>query len=262
MPTTAILGATGKTGNALLTLLLQDPNNKINAYCRFKAKLLSQFPSLDTNKSVQIFPGAIDDVSLIASCIRDVDTIFNVLGENENIPGMHIAQDAAHAIIAALCQLGCTNGAEKVPRVICLSSSSINPNMHAGDPPLAHRVVSTAFSNAYADLALAEKFLRLHESWLRVTFVQPGALVEDVQRGHRLSLDRKGAPAFVSYYDLAAGMMEVAEAKEGYEGVGISVVSTSDEVKFEWNAPKQMVRGLVWHYAPWVGWRARDVGLF
>ena len=220
MPTHAILGATGKTGSALLTLLLQSPspnNQRINLYARSKSKLQSQFPTLNEEKSVRIFHGQLDDVALIAECIRDADTIFSVLGENENIPGMRIAQDAAHVIVAALCQLGLpTNGAEKkkIPRVIFLSSCSLNPRMYAHDPPLVHRLVSTAFSHAYADLAFAEKFLRLQRGWLKVTFVQPGALVEDVRRGHRLSLDRRGAKGFVSYLDLAAGMLEVAETRE------------------------------------------------
>ena len=261
MPTYAILGATGKTGNALLELLIENPKNKINAYVRSRSKLLSQFPHLDENKSVQIFPGALNDTPLIASCIKDVDVIFAVLGENENTPGIRIAQDAAHAIVAGLSHLGCTNGAPKVPRVIFLSSASLNPRMYVNDPPGLHRFVSTAMSNAYADLALAERFLKLHELWLKVTFIQPGALAEDERKGHVLSLDRKDAPPFVTYADLAAGMIEVAEGG-GYEGVGVSVVSKSRDVRFEWKAPKQLVRGLVWHFAPSLGWVAKSVGLF
>lgn len=262
MPTYAILGATGKTGNALLTHLLKNPENQIKAYARSKSKLLSQFPQIQENPLVQIFSGSLHDIPLIASCISNTDTIFSVLGENENTPGLHIALDAAHAIVAALCQLGCTSSAAKVPKVVTLSSSSINERMSADQPALMHWLIHAAFSNAYADLADAEKFLRLHESWLKVTFVQPGALSEDEQqKGHLLSLDRKGAPPFVTYLDLAAGMIEVAEAGE-FEGMGVSVVSQSGDVRFEWKAPRQILRGLVWHFAPSVGWLARYMGLF
>lgn len=261
MPAHAIIGATGKTGNALLTHLLKNPESKVNAYCRSKPKLLSQFPHLSKSNSVQIYDGAINDIPLIASCIRDVDIIFSVVGENENTPDLRITQDAAHAIVAALCHLGRTNGAPRVPKVVFLSSSSLNPRMYADKPAILHWLLSTAFSNAYADLAHTQAFLRLHESWLKVTLIQPGGLTEDDQKGHALSLDQKAAPPFVTYADLAAGMIEVAGV-EAYDGMGVSVVSKSRDVKFEWKAPKQMARGLVWHFAPSVGWLAKYVGLF
>ena len=261
MPTYAIVGATGKTGNALITHLLKSPQIKLNLYCRTRSKLLAQFPRLDENNSVQIFDGALNDVPLIASCIDNVDVIFAVLGENENTPGIRISQDAAQTIVAGLCHLGCTNGAPKVPRLIFLSSCSLNPRMYVHEPTVVHWIVSTGLSNAYADLTLAAAFLKLHESWLKVTFIQPGALTEDEQRGHKLSLDRKGAPPFVSYADLTAGMIEVAEV-EKYDGLNVSVVSTSRDVKFEWAAPRQIARGFLWHYFPSVGWMAKYVGLF
>ena len=260
MPAYAILGATGKTGNALFNLLLKDSTTKVNCYLRSKSKLLSQFPNIDSNPSMKIFEGALNNIPLLASCISDVDAIFCVLGENENTPGIRIAQDGAQSIVAALCHLGLTNGADMVPKVITLSSATINPKM-AGDLPIPHGLLMTALSNAYADLARAEEYLRLHESWLRVTYAQPGGLVEDEQRGHALSLDRKGAEPFVSYWDLAAGMIEIAESGE-YNGVGVSIVATSKDVKFEWNAPKQLTRGLVWHYAPSIGSAAKYIGVF
>lgn len=261
MPTYAILGATGKTGSSLLTLLLQNPKNAIHAYVRSKSKLLTQFPHLDENKTVQIFEGALNDIPTLAACISGVETIFSVIGENENTPGLRIVQDSAHAIVAALCHLGCTRGAKNVPKVIFLSSASLNPRMYSHEPAVMHWFLWKALSNAYADVARAEEYLRLHESWLRVTFIQPGALVEDEQKGHALSLDRKGAVPFVSYLDLAAGMIEVAELGS-FDGMGVSVTSTSDNVKFEWKAPKQLARGLVWNFAPSLAHAAKYVGLF
>ncbi|KAL6718135.1 hypothetical protein ACLMJK_004222 [Lecanora helva] len=259
----AIIGATGKTGNALFTHLQKNPQNRVNTYVRSKPKLLSQFPNVDKNSSVQIFPGAINDIPLIASCIRDVDVIFSVLGENENTPGLRIAQDSAQAIVAALCHLGCTKGStNKVPKIIMLSSATVNPRMTADQPAFLTKLLHTALSNAYADIERAEEYLRLHESWVKVTFIQPGGLAEDErQKGHKLSLDRKGAPPFVTYVDLAAGMIEVAEAGE-FDWMGVSVVSASHDVKFGWKAPKQIARGLVWHYAPSFAWMAKFVGLF
>lgn len=257
----AIIGATGKTGSSLLTLLLKNPKNTVHAYVRSKPKLLTQFPHLEENQNVHIFEGALNNISMLASCISGVSTIFSVIGENENTPGLRIVQDSAQGIVAALCHLGCVKGTEKTPKVIMLSSASLNPEMSSEGPAIGHWVVWRAMSNAYADVGRAEEYLRLHKSWLRVTFIQPGALVEDEQKGHVLTLDRKGAVPFVSYLDLAAGMIEVAEVAE-FDGMGVSVASASRDVKFEWKAPKQLARGLVWYYAPSLAYMAKYVGLF
>lgn len=263
MPTYAILGATGKTGGALVTLLLKNPQNTIHAYVRSKPKLLSQFHHLDSNPSVQVFQGALDNIPLLASCISSVDAIFSCIGENENTPGLRIVLDSAHSTVAALCHLGCpsANGAAKVPRVIFLSSASLNPRMTSDQPAIFHWLLMNAMANAYADVGRAEEYLRLHQSWLKVTFIQPGALVEDEQKGHALSLDRKGAVPFVSYLDLAAGMIDVAESGE-FDAMGVSVVSTSQNVKFEWRAPIQLLKGLVWTFVPPLAHGAKCIGLF
>ncbi len=84
--------------------------------------------------------------------------------------------------------------------------------------------------------------------------------MEDEQKGHVLSLEESGG-GFVSYLDLAAGMIEVAQSDD-YQWQGVSVVPTSKDVKFEWKAPKQMVRGLIWHFLPSLGWMGKRLGMF
>ena len=260
MPTYAVLGASGFTGSSILTLLLKDPTNHINVYVRSKSKLLSLFPGLEENKSVRIFAGRLHDVPLMASCISpDVNTVFCVLGLNENIPGIRIAQDGAQAIVAALCYPNPVERAKNSPRIIFLTSASVNPRIAVNEPPLILGFIKRAFSYAYEDLELAEAYLRLHESWLNVTFVTPGGLVEDEQKGHVLSLDH--SQTFLSYPDLAAAMIEIAESS-GYDWMGVGVLPKGKDVKIEWKAPAQMVRGLVWHYLPWIGWAAKHLGLF
>lgn len=260
MPTYAILGASGFTGSSILTLLLKDPENCLNVYVRSKLKLLALFPGLEENKSVRIFDGRLDDIHLIASCISpDVNIVFSVLGLNENIPGIRIAQDGAQAIVAALCYPNPNESAKTPPRIVFLSSASINSRIAANESPFILGFVKRAFSYAYEDLALAEAYLRLHESWLNVTFVTPGGLVEDEQKGHVLSLDH--SQTFLSYPDLAAAMIEIAESS-GYNWLGVGVLPKGKDVKIEWKAPAQMARGLVWHYLPWIGWAAKHLGLF
>ncbi|KAL8854445.1 MAG: hypothetical protein Q9221_000715 [Calogaya cf. arnoldii] len=191
MPTYAILGATGKTGGALLELLLKDPKNHINTYVRSKAKLLKQRPGLEKNKNVDIFEGSIFDIHLIASILNpQVHIAFCVLAINENIPGIRIAQDTACSVIAALCLLRHTDVNFTPPKLIFLSSASLNATMSAELPAMAKALITRAMSYVYADLRFAEQNLRLHRSWLDVTFVQPGGLTEDVQKGHTLSMDK------------------------------------------------------------------------
>lgn len=92
-------------------------------------------------------------------------------------------------------------------------------------------MVQTAFSYTYADLALAEAYLRLHKSWLDVTFITPRVLVEDEQKGHVLTMDH--VKAFLSYPDLAAGMIEVAESGS-YDWKQVGVSPTGKNVKIEY----------------------------
>lgn len=265
MPTYAIIGATGATGSALLTLLLnKTPKTTIHAYARSKKKLLSQQPSLVSNSSVRIFDGSLTDVPLIASCVLGVDAIFAVIGVNENVPGIHLAQDTAHTLVAALCYNSHTRRGESKtnesdatssPQVIFLSSSTLNPDMCVEVPRPVHWLLSTAFSHTYADLALAESYLRLHRSWLHATFIQPGGLVEEKQKGHELrlhGLEKKAGSAFMSYLDLAAGMIEVAESPGKYDWAGVGVIPTSTNVPMEWKVPLRVVAGVTCAYVPWM----------
>lgn len=260
MPTYAILGTTGKTGGSILQLLLKAPNNKVNVYVRSKSKLHSQVPNLGDNKAVQVFEGALTDINVMASCLANVDVIFSAIGENENVPGSHMTQDAAQAIVAALCQDGFAESRKKVPKVILLSTMSLNPTLTAHEPKILQWVLARAFYNAYADVERAMDYLRLHKSWLNVTFIQPGALIEGEQKGHRLSMEDSGG-GFVSYLDLAAGMIEVAQSDK-YDGKGVSVAPTTDNKKFEWAAAGRIVRGLVWYFLPPLGWMGKSVGVF
>ncbi|KAI4119771.1 MAG: hypothetical protein Q9206_007429 [Seirophora lacunosa] len=255
MPTYTILGATGKTGGALLDLLLKAPGTHINAYVRSKAKLLKQSPGLEKEKSVKIFEGSLSNIPLIASTLKPaVDAVFCALGINENIPGTRLAQDTASSVVAALCHIRSQELNFEPPKLIFLSSASLNPAMCEKESAAGLAIVGRAMSHLYADLRFAEENLRLHQSWLDVTFVQPGGLTEDVQQGHKLSV-QKISP-FVSYLDLAAGMIEVAESGS-YKWMGVSVVATGKNVRFEPNAPPQILRGLVWHFAPWLYWTCR-----
>ncbi|KAI4203531.1 MAG: hypothetical protein LQ350_001720 [Teloschistes chrysophthalmus] len=249
MPTYAVLGATGATGGNILKLLIKDPSAPtINVYVRSKSKLLQQIPSVADLPNVKIFTGNLSDTALIASCLENADAVFSTVASNDNMPGTHIAQDTAQSIVVALMDLRMTKPGVKLPTIVWLSSASVNPFYYKQGPALLHWVLMNSFSYVYTDLMHAETYLKMHQKWLKAVFIQPGGLVEDKQRGHAVSTEK--TQTFLSYADLAAGMIEVAE-KGGYDWQGVSVIPTTKDTKIEYAVPGRMVKGLTFHFFPW-----------
>ncbi|KAL2131432.1 hypothetical protein VTI74DRAFT_5122 [Chaetomium olivicolor] len=228
MPSYAVLGATGNTGRALLQVLLQSPVNQVNAYCRSKDKLHRVCPEAAKNDRVRIFEGRLDDVSLLADCIRGTRAVFLAVAVVDNMPGCTVARDTASVVVAALEQIRARDGpGTQLPKLIQLSSASLEKSFCGDVPAPVHWVLSTAVSHLYKDLAEAETFLRAQESWLTSVFVKPGALVHDRQSGHEVSTTKAKTP--LSFLDLAAGMLEVADDDKGlYDMRNVSVLSTSE----------------------------------
>ncbi|KAK5707340.1 hypothetical protein LTR17_020791 [Elasticomyces elasticus] len=207
MPTYAVLGATGNVGTALLNILLQSPDRKINAYCRSKPKLLRLVPRIADNKQVEIFEGSLNDIKLVANCLRGTRAAFLAVASTANVPGCTIAQDTARQVVTACETLKQEN--ERRPKLIVLSSASVDHSLMSDQPTLLLRVLYCAFQYVYDDLKAAEQFLHSQEDLVSATFIRPGALCNDDQRGHELDLQHAKFP--LSFLDLAAGMLEVAE---------------------------------------------------
>ncbi|KAL8953832.1 MAG: hypothetical protein Q9222_000341 [Ikaeria aurantiellina] len=258
MPTYAVLGATGATGSSILQLLMKNPQNSIHVYVRSKPKLLAQIPDLASNKQIQIFAGNLTDTSLMASCLQQTDAVFSTVASNDNMPGTHIAQDTAQSIVVALMNLRMANPSSKLPTIIWLSSASINEKFCEPVPAFAHWLLLTAFSYIYTDLAHAQDYLKLHKEWLNVVLIQPGGLVEDKQHGHSLSTEKQ--QTFLSYVDLAAGMIEAAE-EDVYLWQAVSVLPATNDTKMEWKMPGRVVKGLTFHFAPWMYWLTKALHL-
>ena len=271
MPSYAILGATGATGQALLRHLTSSsyaPDTRINAYARSRVRLEKMFPGLVTKSNIQIFEGSLTNIPLLASCLSGVSTAFVVIGTNVSYPGTRIVQEAAHSVVAALCHLRSQDPSTSIPRILILTSAGINPRADEDMPAVFHWLLHKALSYSYEDLQLAQSYLQLHKSWLQVVFVQPGGLSNDVARGHRLSTEGT-TRGFISYADVASGMIEIAGRSEAAEGMkggefdwkAVVIVPTSDHVKFNWDAPRNLVRGLVAHFVPLVYRGLRRVGV-
>ncbi|KAK5011718.1 hypothetical protein LTR28_007257 [Elasticomyces elasticus] len=202
MSTYAVLGATGNTGLSLVRVLLQSPEKKqINAYCRSSTKLLHLCPEAASNSNVHIFQGRLDDSNVLVNCLRGTRAAFLAVALSDNVPNCTVACDTARSVIAALRVLQEQNAA--LPKLIILSSASLEPKFSNDVPRWVHTMLCYAASHVYRDLELAEALLRDEQSWITgTTWIKPGGLSHDKQKGHALSKDMSKTP--LSYMDLAA----------------------------------------------------------
>lgn len=248
--TYAVIGATGNCGSSLVQVLLQSPNTKIHAYCRNKAKLTRKLPEVVENKRVQVFEGGINDVDLITSCVRDCRAVFLVVTMNDNMPGCNVAEETAHGVITALKRIRAeTDPAPRMPKLVVLSSATINEHLSRKMPRWFHPIMIRAGSYVYEDLRIQERFLRAQQDWVSTIFIKPGGLAVDKQRGHKLDFDEENS--FIAYLDLAAAMVEAANDVAGrYDMKNVSVVNTNGSAAFPIGTPLCILYGILRHYFP------------
>jgi uncharacterized protein YbjT (DUF2867 family) len=267
MPTYAILGATGQVGSSILDTLLQSSSEnpqakiKINAFVRSKQKLLSMRPALASDQKTSIYEGPLSDTALLASCIHATRAVFLCIAAQDNEPYCTIAQDQSRAVLAALehnknekdlDSTSTSNTTTNPPKLIILSSASLEPHLTADLPTPFLSIMHAAASWIYTDLRLAETHLRAHAPpSVELIFIKPGGLVHDAPVGHRLSTTRQ--QTFLSFADLGAGMVEAADSPAGKwaEAKGnVSVVPARKGTRVEWYVPWFLVKGCLWHFAP------------
>ena len=245
----AILGSTGNCGSALIQILLKRPTARIHAYCRNKAKLLQQFPDINSTGRVDIFEGRITDIWLLSSCIRGCRAVFLVVSTNDNIPGCSIGQETAVGVIKALENLEIQG--EQMPKLVLLSSATIDAQLSQNIPYLLRQILLFSASHVYNDLSKTERILRAQEPRFITIYIKPGALSVDRQRGHALSLTEEDGP--LSYLDLAAGMVEAVDDEEGrYDMLNVSIVNANGKAKFPAGTPMCILTGLLRHFFPFL----------
>lgn len=254
MPTYAILGATGQVGSSIYTVLARDPSNTIHVYVRSEKRLAQIVPDASKNPNVKVFQGQVDDVDKLAACIAyPVTAVFSCLAASRSIPGTNIALDTAHSTIAALMQLRLENEAAKLPRLLVISSSSVNEHLSRKISPFVHKLVLRAFYHVYEDLRLAEAYYRLHKRWMTAIFVQPSGLAHDVESGFSITDDAVGLD-FLSFIDLAAGFVQIAKdantnADYMYDWKGVAVIPVGKGAK-NGAPPLAVLEGLIYYYMP------------
>lgn len=248
--TFAIMGCTGNTGTAIIQHLLDTPNVKINAYCRNKAKLFNAMPATRENKKVEVFEGSIQDVDLLARCMQGARAVFLLASTNDNVPGCRISQDLSLATVTALKKLKADSDSFQPPKLVLLSSATVDDYL-SRKIPYFRPIMLRAASNVYEDLRRTETFLRAQEDWLTTIYIKPGGLSKDIGRGHKLTLHDE--ETFLSYVDLAAGMIEAAsDTSDQWDGKNVGVINAGRKAKFERSTPATIFFGLIRHYFPFL----------
>lgn len=251
MTSFAILGATGNCGTAILELLLQTTDARIKAYCRNKDKLFRLVPAAADNSRVEVFTGSILDADLLGKAMYGCKAVFLTATTNDNVPGCHISQDLAQTVIKALQNWKTENKQHPpMPKLVLLSSATIDPWISRKNP-WVNAIVRRSAWHVYRDLELAEELLRKNEDWVSCVYIKPGGLSVDIQRGHRLTLDDE--ESFVSYLDIAAGMIETAMDNDGrWDNKNVGVVNAGGKAKFPSGTPKCIICGLLSFYFPFL----------
>ncbi|EFR05230.1 OrdB protein [Nannizzia gypsea CBS 118893] len=248
--TYAVLGVTGNCGSSLVQVLLQSSDTRIHAYCRNKAKLHHKLPEVVGNDRVEVFEGGVHNVELLAQCVRNCRAAFLVVTMNENLPGCCVAQDTARSLITALKGIKTeTDPSPIMPKLVVLSSTTIDPHLSRKMPWWFHPIMIRAGSYVYEDLRVQEKFLRSQEDWISTIFIKPGGLAVDKARGHKLDFDEENS--FIAYLGLAGAMVEAANDPDNrYDMRNVSVVNTGGSAKFPAGTPLCILSGLLSHYFP------------
>ena len=204
MATYAVLGSTGQVGGSILEVMLHSPERKIHALARSRRKLLAQKPELDSSPNVSIYEGALSDTDILRECITGTSVVFLCAAASDNIPYTDIAQQQAICVVRSLEAIRENDPRARLPQLIVLSSATLNEKFTQSTPAIGAWVIKRAASWVYADLRLAEEYLRSHD-WIKQVHVKPGGLSHDKPHGHVLSTER--SQSFLSFLDLAGGMV-------------------------------------------------------
>lgn len=255
----AVLGATGNCGLALMQLLLAQKGVKINAYCRSQTKLYRLLPEVVNNNRVEIYEGSIKDEELLANCTRNCNAVFLVASTNDNVPGCRISQDLAHGIIGAFKRLKNSHDDSEtvstvvLPKLCLLSSSTLDNHLSRHMGTFFRYILTRSAFHIYEDLRLGEIILRQEDDWITTIYMKPGGISVDVQRGHELSLEED--QTFVSYLDVAAGMIEACDDPQGQwdmKNVSVRNVAGVGTARFPPGTPACIIFGLVRYFFPFL----------
>lgn len=258
----ALLGATGQVGSAVLEVFLDAATKSgekrhINLLIRSKPKLESQlkshkYRSFDHSGIKMFETSDISNIDVLTDCIRNTRAVFLCVAGKVNQPGITIAQDQAKAVVTAMQKLRSEPNVSRLPHLVVLSSAEAEevPYFSKDYGWLLRNILFFANGFIYHDLIAAEKYLRQHEDWLHFCIVKSGGIAVDIAGGHEIRFDKQ--QTFISYPDLAGGMLEIAdEETDKYDGKNVSVISPRRARPEYRNAPLLLV-GVLIYFFPWL----------
>jgi hypothetical protein len=133
---------------------------------RSRSKLEKLYPSLASKPNIKVFEGSISDQNTLCACLTGTRAVFLTVAVKANIPGCTISIDTAKAVVAALETLKEKDEKFRTPRLVVLSSASLDDRFWRGVPRILHTIMHSAAFYIYEDLKVAEKYLREQEDWL------------------------------------------------------------------------------------------------
>ena len=176
-----ILGATGRTGQQLVTQALQ-AGHEVTAFARSADKIPVRHGRL------HFVAGTVtDDGSMLAQAVRGQDAVISALGRGMSLKADSLIQRSVPAILSAM-------QTQRVRRLIFTSALGVGDSIR--DVPLLSRMVMRLLlRDIYADKVAGEELIR--RSDLDWTLVQPpqltnGPLTGNYRVGEHLEL--RGMP--------------------------------------------------------------------
>jgi putative NADH-flavin reductase len=247
MPKHALLGATGATGSAILQAVLRYPPSdmKLSIFVRSKCKLLSSFQDLDTNPPfpVTITEAPVFLVPAMKQCIRNADVIHMCVATNVPASSNRVAQDTAETLVAALRELREELASIYVaPTMLILRSGSVNDDYNKAVPAPVHTFLMYALHYVYHDLDLACQYYKLvadagDKRLLNYIYVDPPSIHDSGPKptGYEFISDVAAKPPSqsISYADLGAAFVEIADRQEAFRGQAL-IVSATGKVEEHW----------------------------
>jgi putative NADH-flavin reductase len=176
-----ILGATGGTGQQLLTQALE-AGHQVTAFVRRPDKIPVQHERLRV-----VADSVTDDGSALAEAVRGQDAVISALGRGMSFKSEGLIQRSVPAILSAM-------QTHQIRRLIFTSAIGVGATVR--DAPLFSRImIRFLLSDIYADKAAGEELIR--RSGLDWTIVQAaqltnGPLTRRYRVGERLKL--RGIP--------------------------------------------------------------------
>ncbi|KAK4613935.1 hypothetical protein CLAFUW4_09018 [Fulvia fulva] len=247
----ALCRATGATGKAILRALHAKPLPALDLsiYIRNKSKLLSLFPTLESSPPfpTTIYEGSNTNTALWKQCLRDVNLIMMCIASNVSKKGETRFTETASAVVKALEELRQEQKhAYKTPSILILRASILNERFNPGLKQGGFMFF--CLKHLYDDMVAANRFYESKANevsdppglpkLLEYIYVDPPS-IHDAEgttgpTGYRLNTEPGNeASGELSYADLGASFGEIAERREEYKGLGVSVTSTG-KTKTTW----------------------------